>query len=49
MLYDMVFNTEKVSVDACIDMIVATGGPPGGISRPRSPPPDSTTWSLSRT
>ena len=37
MLYDMVFNTEKVSVDACIDMIAAT------IARPESQPnPEST-------
>ena len=32
MLYDMVFNTEKVSVDACIDMIAAT------VARPENQP-----------
>ena len=37
MLYDMVFNTEKVSVDACIDMIAAT------VARPENrPTPEST-------
>jgi len=37
MLYDMVLNTEKVSVDACIDMIAAT------VARPESQPtPEST-------
>ena len=37
MFYDMVFNTEKVSVDACIDMIAET------VSRPeKQPTPEST-------
>ena len=38
MLYDMVFNTGHVSVDACIDMIAAT------VARPENQPtPESTT------
>ena len=36
MLYDMVFNTEKVSVDACIDMIAATVARPENRSSPES-------------
>ena len=37
MLYDIVLNTEKVSVDACIDMITTT------VARPeRQPTPEST-------
>ena len=37
MLYDMVFNTGHVSVDACIDMIAAT------VARPENQPtPEST-------
>ena len=36
MLYDMVFNTEKVSVDACIDMIVATAARPENQPTPES-------------
>ena len=36
MLYDMVFNTEKVSVDACIDMIAATAARPESRSSPES-------------
>ena len=42
MLYDMVFNTEKVSVDACIDMISET------VSRAENQPTPESTSRLDR-